>query len=410
MNTKATCSINLDTRKSKKNEKFPVKIRITYMRESKYYSTAIDLSKDDFNRIISAKRRSDADKETYKRLQSFEAKAIDIIDKLPVFTFALFEKLYIQNRGASEQVSKAFDDYIAELKSQKSINTADSYKCAKVSLQKFRENLRFIDITKTFLNQYENWMYENGNSPTTVGIYLRNLRSIFNIVVENGEIDKILYPFKKGKYEIPTGRNIKKALTLDEIGLIYNYRAKRGSSEEMARDYWIFMYLCNGLNVKDLCLLEYQNIDSEWKFIEYGRAKTKHTKKDGEKIRVAIKPDTLAIIKRWGQKAITRDTFIFPHLQKGLTAARERQLINLLIRVINNNMKKIAKNLDINKNVTTYFARHSFATILKRSGASTEFISDALGHSNLSTTKNYLAGFEDETLQNVTDALTAFKR
>jgi integrase len=170
------------------------------------------------------------------------------------------------------------------------------------------------------------------------------------------------------------------------------------------------MYLCNGLNVKDLCLLEYQNIDSEWKFIEYGRAKTKHTKKDGEKIRVAIKPDTLAIIKRWGQKAITRDTFIFPHLQKGLTAARERQLINLLIRVINNNMKKIAKNLDINKNVTTYFARHSFATILKRSGASTEFISDALGHSNLSTTKNYLAGFEDETLQNVTDALTAFKR
>ena len=72
-------------------------------------------------------------------------------------------------------------------------------------------------------------------------------------------------------------------------------------------------------------------------------------------------------------------------------------------------MKSLAKKLDIHRDVTTYFARHSFATILKRSGASTEFISDALGHSNLSTTKNYLAGFEDETLQKVTDALTAFK-
>lgn len=57
-------------------------------------------------------------------------------------------------------------------------------------------------------------------------------------------------------------------------------------------------------------------------------------------------------------------------------------------------MKRIAKELDIIKPITTYYARHSFATILKRSGASTEFISDALGHSDLKTTKNYLAGFE----------------
>jgi site-specific recombinase XerD len=71
-------------------------------------------------------------------------------------------------------------------------------------------------------------------------------------------------------------------------------------------------------------------------------------------------------------------------------------------------MKRIAKNLEINKEVTTYFARHSFATVLRNSGASMEFISEALGHSDMKTTKSYLAGFEQETIHKTTDALTAF--
>ena len=73
-------------------------------------------------------------------------------------------------------------------------------------------------------------------------------------------------------------------------------------------------------------------------------------------------------------------------------------------------MKRIAKNLEINKGVTTYLARHSFATVLRNSGASMEFISEALGHSDMKTTKSYLAGFEQETIHKTTDALTAFSK
>ncbi len=65
-------------------------------------------------------------------------------------------------------------------------------------------------------------------------------------------------------------------------------------------------------------------------------------------------------------------------MKKGLTAERERELIQLLTRVINNHMKTIAKELGIKNCVTTYAARHSFASILQRSGASTEFIGEAL--------------------------------
>ena len=73
-------------------------------------------------------------------------------------------------------------------------------------------------------------------------------------------------------------------------------------------------------------------------------------------------------------------------------------------------MKLIAKELELNKKVTTYFARHSFATVLRNSGVSMEFISEALGHTDMKTTKSYLAGFEVEKIHETTNALTAFSK
>jgi site-specific recombinase XerD len=91
-----------------------------------------------------------------------------------------------------------------------------------------------------------------------------------------------------------------------------------------------------------------------------------------------------------------------------MTAEREREVYQQVTKTINKYMKLIAAELKINKEVTTYFARHSFATVLRNSGASMEFISEALGHSDMKTTKNYLAGFEQATIHKTTDALTAF--
>jgi len=86
-------------------------------------------------------------------------------------------------------------------------------------------------ITPVFLNQYEAWMLNNGRSTTTVGIYLRSLRTIYNKGIEAGIVDKESYPFKKGKYQIPAGRNIKKALTIGEIQKIFEYPVKPFTSK-----------------------------------------------------------------------------------------------------------------------------------------------------------------------------------
>ena len=168
------------------------------------------------------------------------------------------------------------------------------------------------------------------------------------------------------------------------------------------------MYLCNGLNVKDFCLLKHKNISDD--ILSYERAKTKRSKNNGEKITVSLKPQAKEIIKRWGQVSINSDTYIFPHLQKGMTAERERKVTQQVTKNVNKHMKRIAKELGLNKAVTTYFARHSFATVLRNSGVSTEFISEALGHSSMKTTQSYLAGFEQETIHKITDALTNFSK
>ncbi len=405
----ATVSTFIDKWHPQKDGKCSISIRVTNQRRKKYYPTGISLKQVEFDKIMIAKRRTDNEKNIYNSIHSFEEKAIkavETIEKHSVFTFDKFEDIYLENREASDTISFAFDKYIKELKEEKRIGTAVSYEVAKASIEKFKSNQKFADITNAWLDKYEKWMLDNDKSLTTVGIYLRSLRAIFN----RAKIDKSLYPFgdAKDKYSIPTGRNLKKALTLEEISKIFNYKPNPNTSEEMARDYWIFIYLCNGLNVKDLCMLKRKNI--EGKILKYKREKTKRSKKDADDIVVSLKPETKAIIKKWGQPSLSPESYIFPHLRKGMTAERERQVIQQLTKTINKFMKRIAKELEINKECTTYFARHSFATVLKRSGVSIEFISEALGHSDMKTTKSYLDGFEEETIHETTNALTAFSK
>jgi len=401
----ASVSPFIDIHHPKTDEKRTVSIRVTYNRKRKYYGTKLRLKPSEFDKVMTAKRRSEAENKTYNELLSYQNKAVEVIKDLPIFTFSKFEEMYFENRNATDSVSYAFDKYINELKEEKRIGTAVSYECAKGSIESFKKDLKFADITSAFLKKYEGWMLTNDKSRTTIGIYLRSLRAIFN----RQSIDKSLYPFGEGqgKYSIPTGKNIKKALTLEEIGKIFHYEAPSKSMVEMAKDYWIFIYLCNGLNVKDLCLLKHKNIQGNVLF--YERAKTKRSKNNGEKITVSLKPQTKAIISKWGQFSVNPETYVFPHLQKGMTAETERKAIQQVTKNINKYMKRIAKELELNKEVTTYFARHSFATVLRNSGASTEFISEALGHSSMKTTQSYLAGFEQETIHKTTDALTAFK-
>lgn len=399
---KAEAAIYLDKLRPKKNGECSIKIKVTFNRKRKYYPTGLYLKPTEYQKLLTASRRNKDQKELLSKITHLHIKAENTINNLILFTFDNFEESFFELRNTENSVDFAFEKYINELMSENRIGTAVSYNCAKNSLSSFKPNLTFAEITPKLLNHYEKWMVENEKSLTTVGIYLRSLRTIYN----SQNIDKSIYPFgeKKGKYSIPNGKNIKKALNIKEIGKIYSFTNHTNKTMEMAKDYWLFLYLCNGMNVKDFCLLKWKNIKDNT--LRYSRAKTKRSKKDNKLITVALKPETWEIINKWGIHSLNKEAFIFPHLKTGMNATEERATYQQLTKTINKYMKIIAHDIGINKNVTTYFARHSFATVLKRSGTNISMISELLGHSSVNITENYLDSFENDQIQKETNVLT----
>jgi site-specific recombinase XerD len=110
-----------------------------------------------------------------------------------------------------------------------------------------------------------------------------------------------------------------------------------------------------------------------------------------------------------GKKPVHPDGYIFDILPGNITPERELALVRQAIKTINKYIDRTAREAGITQPVTTYTARHSFATVLKRSGAPVEFISESLGHSDLKTTENYLAAFEGSVKKEYAVKLTAFQ-
>ncbi len=416
----ASTAIVLETRVPRKDGTYPVKLRITYNRKQKYYSTRYKIEKDNFEisdnqrywldrlkgtisltKLEFKKVRNPSSREPYKTMVTYlnelEALARDVISTLPTFTFTSFEKKYYEKPANKRDLLYDLNSYVTKLLKEGRISTALSYKNALKSFQKYtgKKQFSYDNVTVSFLNNYEKWMIKEGNSLTTVGIYLRNVRTAYRKAETDGIIKSHTYPFGEGKYVIPTGKNIKKALSLKEVGMIAHFPVVEGSSEHRYRDYWLLSYLCNGLNIKDLARLTYDNIEGD--IIKIIRAKTEREKRQNPRlITIVITKEIGRIIDRWGNKPGLPDKYVLPILSEGMVPEKEYKAIQQTIKMINKYIKDIAESVGISQKVTSYTARHSYATVLKRSGASNEFISESLGHSNLQTTENYLADFEIE--------------
>ena len=403
-----TVNIFHDLRRVKKNNLYPVKVRVTFDRRSKYMETGIDLSKEDFEKL-SSRRISKELLDIKENLLELEAKANSIIKIVRPFNFPVFIEKFKQKTYDATYVETLYVEIIDKLMAQCRVGTADNYKSSLQSLLLFKKNLRFEDVSDTFLFRYETWMLERGRSITTVGIYCRCLRAIFNEAIYRKIISLDYYPFGKRKYQMPVSKNIKKALKLQDIGKIYFYQPKQEKGlEAKARAFWLFSYFANGMNMKDIALLKFKNISDE--FLTFERAKTiRSTRTNPKLITVYINDDIRAIIRKWSNWDKSRENYVFPILKPGLTPSQQRDRIKEFTRDVNDGIKTICIETGIEEHVTTYSARHSFSTVLKRSGASIEFISEALGHTDVKTTESYLDSFENEMKKEFSNSLLAFK-
>ena len=398
-----TIATMLDDRKANKKGSFPVKIRVTYKRIRKYYSTGKDLTLDEWKVLPTGKSR--ALKETRESIENSFSLVRSNVEAIAEKVGFSFDALNVRlGRAAGDTVNSALKARIQNLKRGDQISTMQLSEYLLKTLELFsNKEVDFETITVDWLKKYEKFLLSDGKSYTTISMQMRVIRTLMNQAKRDGVIKETQYPFGKDKYEIKEGTNIKKALTRDQIRQIFHFTDGNETTERY-RDLWIFSYLCNGINVADLVKLKFKDIkDDEICFV---RQKTESTSKNRREIRASLTSQVQKIINRWGNKP-NGENYIFPYLNGKEDAEQRQRITKDLTKRINLRMKKIGKELNIG-NITTYTARHSFATVLKRSGANIAFIGESLGHKDLKTTESYLASFEKGERQKNAGYLTDF--
>jgi hypothetical protein len=315
-----------------------------WQRKFYFYLTGVDLSEEEFKEYHSRKDL----KNQYDDITYFLNKANKIVKDLGRnFSWKEFDALYynrkftvtqIDNQSESINIVNQIEDYAKKLYEEGFIKTSKGYTTTanhlKGYLKKKEDCLLFADVTPEVLNLLEKYFLgpKMNLSYSSVGVHMRNIRTIFNQAISRKIISPELYPFGKGKYIPPSSKKAKKALPIEVIEKIYNYKLD-SPQEEKAKDMWLFAYFANGMNVKDIAFLKYENItDSTLSFI---REKTKHSTKDNiQKIDVSITEDIDRIINKWGKKPKRPTSFIFDILQpKDLSDLQIYRFIETSIRL-----------------------------------------------------------------------------
>jgi len=368
----------------------------------KMYST-----KEDFEKAMGRGGSLDI-KELRKQINEYKDKAEKTLERMPNPNKETFTRLFRSETdlfaSSKTDATFLFEEYIAECDKEERIKTGKNMNCTMKSLKRYKPKLFLEDISSTWLNGYKNYMIKEGHSATTVQIYLRNLRTIFNRAIKSGFISEKHYPFRN--YTIGTSVKSKSVLYAPDLKKLWDYQGTT-LREKRARDYFFFLFLANGQNFKDFCYLKFKDIKGDT--LSFVREKTKRTNTVADKqIIVYIHDEMRAIIERWGNKPGSPDEYIFRVLNGCKTAVEKENSRATQQRMTNKTLNRIGKELKFDVPLVMNLARHSFATHLKLSGTPTSFITDALGHSSSKTTEHYLKTIPDQKYKEISDSLLSF--
>jgi integrase len=377
--------------------------QITYKRKSVLYFTGRYFTAGEWDDILNKQlRKHNSIKETFQGY--FDNTLRPLIDEFAINNTFTFEALNLKlTRGADYlSVNNAFQKRIDSLKADYKIGNASIYQSTYNALMRFKhyklikkrddkiafvalcikkknikvgknvliinEKITFDEITPQFLNECEKFWVESEISYATIGIYMRTLRAIINNSEgEEPYLTGIKYPFgiERGKYVIPEGGRRDIALSIEDIWEVEDYETDNHVLTT-ARDIFVFMFYCNGLNFGDLCRLRYENIDAPTEEIIFQRKKTLRKGEMPTFIYAPLLPPMVEIINRQGNK--NQHGYIFPFLN-GIepldkNESKIKKQIILALDPINSSLKVIAKDLELDPNLSTSYTRNTYISHL----------------------------------------------
>ena len=399
----ASAKIILFTSKKLSDGASPVMLKITHRGIRKYFGLGFSCTQNQWIKKDGQFESSYPNSKARNRfLKEKLFKADDIIEKMKVQHQEFsFEEFKIQFVGIeSKNVIQFFDDYIQRLKNTGKIGNANIYRDTKNSLLKFhkKKTLQFNDVTYPFLKKYEEYLRGRGILDNSISVYMRTLRALFNKAIKEKQCSQEIYPFKE--YSISKLKNAptRKALTKEEILKIANYTPNPNTKEERSKNIFLFSFYTRGMNFSDIAKLKWSNISDGR--IEYVRSKT------GKRFTIKILPPVQEILDFY-KIYNSKSKYIFPILDTKIhkTPEQIKNRIKSTLRRVNKHLKIIAEDVGIEKKLTSYIARHSYALVLKKQGVSIATISDSMGHESESVTKHYLESFGNDVLDKADELL-----
>lgn len=387
------------------NGEFPIYLRVTKDRKTKLISTTFSCSKQQWNTQKSEFRKTHSFSEQRNHaLKQMEARAEKILSeylaKGQYLSLEDFETLFFDFKKEKKYTLIDFwCEKIEDLKKSGRTGSSRYYEDCKRALLKFHgeKDLYFTDITPLLLNKYEVYLRSNGCSDSGIAVRMRGIRAVINDAISKKIISKDIYPFDTYKISKLKATSNKRAISFENIQKIRELDLGANPTLINSRNYFIFSYYTRGMNFYDMMKLRWEDIREG--SISYIRNKTK------TRLTVKITAPVQDILNYYKTKN-SKSKYVFPIiLHEESTSMQLEFRKEKTLKKFNKDLKKIAELCDIDAHITSYVARHSFATNLKHKGVSTDIISEAMGHQNVAITQAYLKELENSVIDEAVEKL-----
>lgn len=403
----ATIRVTLYKSKTLANGEHPLMLIVTKDGKRKYSALGLSCHADFWNEKKNEPKKNHPEKLKVeaiigKRIAELQTAAFDMKLNEKVFSSESLVSSVLKPKGTSD-VFAYFDELIERFTAQKEIGNANVYRDTKRALKKFaskNRTLLFAEIDLSFLERWETNCKSRGMAETSISVYFRTLRAAFNKAIKKKLVGLNHYPFRDfliSKFDTSTR---KRAIAKTDVRQIEAVDVSENPKAQLAKDVFLFSYYLQGINLTDIALLRWKNVAQERLF--YIRAKT------GKGFNLKISEPVRQILERY--RVFTGgspENYVFPILdnERHVTPIQVDNRIHKLTGQINKHLKVIGQTAEIAVPLTTYVARHTYATVLKTSGVSIAVISEALGHESEAVTQTYLKSFENDVIDNANEHL-----
>ena len=304
----------------------------------------------------------------------------------------------VERKNAKDDLRLYMPEVIGMLKREGKFPAMHVYACTLRSYEKFCAEERHpknitasLSMQEIFtperLKEYEDWLAGQQSSPNTISTYMRTLQAVYNRWMSPGieGYNPVLFKDVYTKVESRT----KRALTAEQMEQLRNTDfSVLTLRQQQVLTYFLLMFMLRGMPFIDLAHLRKSDLRN--RRITYRRHKT------GKLMVVDVPPDAMRLLQKYRDK--TDSEYLFPLLHGGLFMEEHHHRYQETLRHFNRELARLMKQLLPGVSVSSYTARHTWATLAYHSGVPVGLISQSLGHSSIRVTMTYLKPFDAEVI------------